>query len=116
MDFNEAIKAHSDWKMKLKGYLRNPDGSLKAIDVSRDNKCALGQWIYGEGAKWSALPEYEILKTEHAKFHKEAAQVITKADSGQNITEEIALGANSGFSEASASVVGAIMKMRTKAV
>lgn len=116
MNFDEAIRAHSDWKMKLRTYLRNPDGSLKSVEIAPDNKCALGQWIHGEGTKWSSLPEYETLKTEHAKFHKEAAQIVTKADSGQNITEEIALGGSSGFATASSSVVSAIMKMKTKAV
>ncbi len=28
MDFNAAIKAHSDWNIKLKLYLKNPDGSI----------------------------------------------------------------------------------------
>jgi hypothetical protein len=51
MDFDEAIKAHSAWKFKLSGYLRKPDGSIKSADVVVDNKCALGQWIYGEGQK-----------------------------------------------------------------
>lgn len=31
MDFDGAIKAHSDWKMKLSTYLRKPDGSFFAI-------------------------------------------------------------------------------------
>lgn len=116
MNFDEAIRAHSDWKMKLSSYLRNADGSLKASEISPDNKCALGQWIYGEGAKWSSLPEYETLKAEHIKFHKEAAQVVEKADSGQNVIEEIMLGGDSGFAKASSSVVSAIMKMKTKTV
>lgn len=112
MDFDEAIKAHSAWKMKLSSYVGKPDGSLKAADVAVDNKCALGQWIYGEGSKHSALPEFSTLKTEHAKFHKCAASVITQADSGKSVTEEIALGSKSEFSIASSNVVAAIMKMR----
>ena len=116
MDFDEAIKAHSAWKMKLGAYLRSPDGSLKAGDVGVDNKCALGQWIYGEGSKWSSLPEFGVLKTEHAKFHKAAAAVITKADAGQSTTEETALGSKSEFASASNSVVSSIMVMKRKAV
>lgn len=115
MNFDEAIRAHSDWKIKLSNYLRNPDGSLKSVDVEPDNKCPLGQWIHGEGAKYSALSEYETLKSEHAKFHKEAATVIRKADSGENVSEEVALGADSNFANASSSVVSAIMKMKAKA-
>lgn len=115
MDFNEAIKAHAAWKMKLSGYLAKPDGSLKTADIEPDNKCALGQWIYGEGTKWAYLPEYATLKTEHARFHKCAASVVKKADSGQSVTEEVALGANSDFSKSSSAVVTSIMAMKRKA-
>ncbi len=116
MDFDEAIKAHSSWKLKLSSYLRKPDGSLKVSEVQVDNKCQLGQWIYGEGMKYSSLPEYQTLKNEHAKFHKAAANVVMKADSGQNVSEETAIGGTSDFSVASSTVVSAIMSMKRKAV
>lgn len=112
MDFDAAINAHIAWKKKLGTYLQNPDKSLKAAEVQVDNKCDLGKWIYGEGAKHAALPEYSVLKTEHAKFHKCAASIIIQADAGKSVTEEVALGSKSEFSVASANVVGAIMKMR----
>jgi hypothetical protein len=115
MNFDEAINAHSAWKIKLSAYLRKPDGSINASEVQQDNKCVLGQWIYGEGASWSTLPEYATLKAEHAKFHTAAAQVVTKADKGQDTSEETALGAQSAFSAASKAVVTAIMAMRRKA-
>ncbi|MCX7977651.1 MAG: CZB domain-containing protein [Bdellovibrionaceae bacterium] len=115
MDFDEAIKAHSAWKMKLSNYIKKPDGSLKVADVQVDNKCQLGQWIYGEGAKYSSMPEYQKLKTEHARFHKAAASVVMKADTGQDTSEEVALGAKSEFAMASSAVVSAIMEMKRKA-
>lgn len=115
MDFDEAIKAHSAWKMKLSTYLKKPDGSLKASDIQVDNKCALGQWIHGEGAKYSSLAEFATLKAEHARFHKAAAQVVQKADSGQDTSEETSLGSKSEFAQASSSVVSAIMAIRRKA-
>ena len=115
MDFDGAIKAHSEWKMKLSSYIRNPDKSLKSSEVCLDNKCALGQWIYGEGAKFSHLAEFATLKAEHAKFHKAAGEIITKADSGKNVTEEVALGAKSPFVEASTAVITAIMTIKKKA-
>lgn len=115
MDFDEAIKAHSAWKMKLSSYLRKPDGTLKAAEIQSDNKCSLGQWIYGEGAKYATHPEFQTLKTEHARFHKAAAQVVVKADSGQNTSEETSLGSKSEFGSASGSVVSAIMAIRRKA-
>ena len=114
MNFDDAVKAHTAWKMKLSGYLNKPDGSLKAAEVECDNRCDLGKWIYGEGVKYNAQPDFTTLKTEHTKFHKCAAAVVRKADSGQKVTEEVALGGASEFSKASSAVVGAIMKMKLK--
>lgn len=115
MDFDEAIKAHSAWKLKLSQYLEKPDGSLKATDVQMDNKCVLGQWIYGEGAKHTSLPEYSTLKNEHASFYKAAAEVIRKADSGQSVSEDVAIGSKSDFGRTSTAVITAIMMMKRKA-
>lgn len=115
MNFDEAIQAHSTWKLKLTKYLRSPDGSLKAEEVCLDNKCALGLWIYGEGVSYTSMTEYGTLKSEHAKFHKAAAEVITKADAGKSVSEEVQMGADSPFAKASSAVVLAIMEMKKKA-
>lgn len=114
MNFDDAIKAHSSWKLKLGEYLRKPDGSLKADQIKVDNTCELGKWIYGEGLKYKDLPEYQSLVKDHAKFHKAAADVVIKADSGKDVKEDTALGAKSDFSNASTAVVTAIMSMRSK--
>ena len=94
MNFDEAIAAHSQWKMKLSAYLSHPDGSIDAATAGQDNKCPLGNWIAGEGTKYSALPEYAKLKSEHTRFHKAVSDVIRKAASGQKVGEETALGAH----------------------
>lgn len=114
MDFNAAIKAHSPWKLKLSGYIRNPDKSLDHDHVCKDNQCDLGKWIYGEGGAYSSFPEFSKLKSEHTRFHKAAGEVVRKANNGINVTEDIALGANSEFANASSSVVTAIMELQSK--
>lgn len=114
MDFDQAIAAHSSWKQKLRSYLAKPDRSLSAVDVEHADKCDLGRWIAGEGAKYGSLPEFQALRSEHAHFHKAAASVIRHADSGQNVTEEISLGGKSEFSAASSAVVKAIMALKDK--
>ncbi|MDR3709340.1 MAG: CZB domain-containing protein [Capsulimonadaceae bacterium] len=116
MNFDEAIQAHSAWKMKLSRYLRAPDGSIKAADIQPDCNCALGKWIYGDGKKWNTLSEYGTLRTEHARFHQEAARIVSKADTGKAVSEELYLGANSEFAKTSGAVVKAIMDIRRKAV
>lgn len=114
MDFDEAIKAHGAWKLKLASYLKKPDGSIKATEIQPDTNCVLGKWIHGDGTKWSQFPEYATLKEEHARFHRAAADIIRKADSGQNTSEETALGSKSEFSSASTAIVRAIMVIRQK--
>ena len=110
----DAIKVHSDWKLKLKAYLSKPDGSLMPAQLGVDNACKLGQWLHGEGKKHSALPEYSALVAEHARFHKAAAGVIEKANSGQDVSEETALGANSEFATASRKLVNAVQAAQKK--
>jgi Chemoreceptor zinc-binding domain len=115
MNFDDAVKAHSDWKMKLTKYINHPDHSLKPAEVRVDNRCTLGQWIYGEGTKHAALPEFSKLRSEHQRFHKAAAAVISKADSGVDETAEVALGSKSEYAAASSGVVSAIMAMKARA-
>jgi hypothetical protein len=112
MDFDQAIAAHSAWKAKLKTYFKNPDHSLKTAELEVDNKCALGQWIHGEGVRFSSSVAYGTLKKEHARFHKAAGALVRKADSGQPVAEELALGAASEFSKATQAVVNAIVDIR----
>jgi hypothetical protein len=115
MDFDQAIAAHSAWKSKLKAYLNKPDGSLKPADIQSDQKCLLGQWIHGEAKQWIANAAYTELKTQHAKFHVAAADLVRKADAGQSVSEELALGASSDFTRLTTAVVSAIVRMREEA-
>ena len=100
--------------MKLAVYLSKPDYSLDASVVALPNECELGKWIYGEGQKYSNIPEFAALVSNHASFHTAAGEVVRKADAGQNVTEEIVLGANSQFASTSTAVVRSIMAMKSK--
>lgn len=113
-NFDNAIQAHGAWKQKLSNYIQNPDKSLKHEDVCLDNKCPLGKWIYGEGSKYSHLNEFQKLKPAHAKFHKEAAEIVKKANSGAKVTEEMALSASSPFTNASKEVASIILSLKSK--
>jgi methyl-accepting chemotaxis protein len=112
--FDTAIQAHVGWKGKLSAYVRRPDRSLKAADVARDCDCALGKWIHGEARKYASLPEYQTLLKQHAIFHREAADIVRRADAGDAVTGEVVLGGNSSFSRASQEVVSAINEMKRK--
>lgn len=115
MNFDDAIKSHSNWKMKLSTYIRNPDQSLKATEVGRDDVCQLGCWIHGDGRSFASLPEYAALKAAHDRFHKAAAEIVRKADAGETVSSDIALSATSPYAKTSMEVVQAIMAMKRKA-
>jgi hypothetical protein len=112
MDLQEAIKAHSDWKMKLRKYLVKPDKSLGTSEVGAADKCQLGKWLMGEGRKHAHLPVYSVVVSQHTAFHKAAASVVANADRGLCVDGDIALGSKSPFAEASRNIVSALMKLQ----
>ncbi|MDX2204471.1 MAG: CZB domain-containing protein [Hyphomicrobiaceae bacterium] len=115
MKFEEAIKAHSSWKMKLSSYLQSPDGSLRSAEVRVDNRCALGQWLHGEGRKFAASPEYKMLVERHAQFHQAAARIVDMANAGKSVEGETALRSDNDFGRCSRETVSAIMALQRKA-
>jgi hypothetical protein len=114
VDINSAIQAHVNWKTKLAIYIARPDHSLKASEVSHHEQCELGRWLAGEGRKFAAMPEYTQLAADHARFHHAAAEVIRKADAGERVQEDIALGGKSEYAAASNAVVTSLMKIKAK--
>jgi methyl-accepting chemotaxis protein len=59
------------------------DEKLNADVICLDNQCTLGQWIYGDGQKFKDMEGFEALRDTHANFHKCAAEVIRKTDTGE---------------------------------
>lgn len=113
MDFDEAIRAHSTWKIKLQQYLSNPDNSINVVELAKDNVCPLGCWIHGEGLRnYGKLPEHKTLLEQHREFHKAAADIVMRKNKGEDVKAETALGAQSPFAKHSANVVASIMQMK----
>jgi len=114
MDFDHAISAHSQWKQELSSYVQKPDRSLDPSVVGSDNRCDLGKWLAGEGKKFARHPEYSAVVSEHARFHKAAGEIVRRANSGEHVAEETALGTKSEFAAASNAVVRSIMALKSK--
>ena len=84
MNLMDAIKAHVGWKVRLENYVsgdRSED--LNSAIIAQDNQCALGKWIYGEGAIYNDLPDFSEMKRNHAAFHQCAAAIVQKCDEGK---------------------------------
>jgi hypothetical protein len=114
MNFDDAVAAHSEWKRKLYSYVQKPDHTLKADEVAAADRCVLGQWLKGEAQKYSALPEFAKLTTEHTRFHIAAADIVSRVDSGQDVSADLVIGGGSEFGRASAAVVRAIIDLKKK--
>ncbi len=115
MDLQEAIRAHSDWKTKLRGAISSKS-QLDVSTIARDDCCALGKWLHGESRPtYGPLASHKACVTKHASFHKEAAKVagaINKGSYGEAL-EMLELG--KAYALASNEVVFAIGALKREA-
>lgn len=112
MNFDDAVKAHNAWKIKLFNYIKNPDKSLDHTVVCKDDVCDLGKWIYKVENKFANNNSFKKLKNIHAEFHKEASSIIERIDKGEKIQETDITGSNSKFNNLSNEIVSVLMQMQ----
>ena len=114
MNFDDAIKAHMDWKLRLRACIdKTSKEKLDASIIAQDNQCVLGKWIHGEGAKFASDPAYEPLKKTHAAFHQCAASIVKHCEAGTATDALVDNG--SEFVKLSTEVVGKIVAIRKRA-
>ena len=101
MDWMEVIGAHVMWKQRLIGFLAGSNTEALDPDTIRlDNRCALGKWIYGDGASMSQLSKYDEVRDLHAQFHQFAADIVDLHLAGKTAdAEKLLLGDYSRLSE-----------------
>lgn len=108
--FADAETAHGKWKMRLIDYINGRSHeSFDIATVSCDDKCPLGQWIYGNSAKYGSLPEYKSLKDQHAHFHASVGEIIESVQKGDKAGAKKSLGGD--FARYSKSTTSAIREM-----
>ncbi|MBI4660595.1 MAG: CZB domain-containing protein [Verrucomicrobia bacterium] len=88
MNVGEAIAAHGQWKVRLRGAISGQGDRLDAATVRQENQCELGQWILGEGQRYNTLPVFTELRQAHAEFHRAAADIIEAVNQGDRATAE----------------------------
>ncbi len=115
MNWDDAIKAHAAWKMRLSAYIRAPDKSIDPALVGRDDRCPLGIWLHGEAnRRLSGLPEYRALIAEHARFHRSVGAAVQKANAGQIVEQQEILGWDTEFAASSRNIVSIIVQLKQK--
>jgi len=116
MTFDGAIKAHSDWKVRLANYCQ---GRLtEPIDIQKlglDNICELGKWLYGEGRKYARDAVFPELVQAHATFHRTAAKLASMVERGEASTALAQIQSReSDFGALSVRLVGMLMGFRQR--
>lgn len=103
-DFDKAIEAHRQWKVKLRKAIAEHD-KLDSDTICRDDQCPLGKWIHGPGgAQWGSRPSFVELMKKHAEFHQTAGAVARQINAGNYAEAEKLIGSGSQFARSSTEV------------
>ena len=111
-DFDKAIEAHRQWKVKLRKAIADRD-HLDAETICRDDQCPLGKWIHGPGGSlWGGKPSFVELTMRHAEFHQTAAGVARMINQGLMTDAERLIGSGSRFAQVSSEVSTLLTKAK----
>ena len=115
MNLNDAIKAHSDWKVKLRGAIASQT-QLDSALIAKDDQCALGKWLHGDSkAQFGMLASHRECMRLHAAFHKCAGKVAAVINAGEFSKAEGMLNSGTEYALASNAVVIAIGALKREA-
>lgn len=116
MDFDGAVKAHSNWMLRLFCYAKGTSKEkLDPKTIAKDNVCDLGKWLYGDGRKYAGEPEFAELIATHAAFHKSAASVVELVDQGKSAAaQQILMSRDSDYYQGSSKVILLLRRIEKK--
>ncbi len=112
MNLTDAINAHTDWKIRLRGAISDR-ASLDVQVIARDDCCEFGDWLHGNARdRFGALPAHQECVVAHAKFHRCAADVAEAINAGEYSKAERMLDAGTAYALASRAIVLSIETLR----
>jgi Chemoreceptor zinc-binding domain len=116
MDFNGAIRAHTEWKLRLLNYSwGNLNDTIDLASLRKDDLCALGKWIHGEGEQYQGDADWQEMARAHASFHLRAAEVAAMVECGQGAAAEALLSSReSEYGKLTLQVTDLLMRLKTK--
>ncbi|WP_333709025.1 methyl-accepting chemotaxis protein [Tepidimonas ignava] len=105
LDIDAIIDAHRQWKVKLRDAIEN-QATVDVDTLRRDDCCALGKWIYGEGRnRFGHAPRFAELIERHEHFHQVAAGVGEMVNQKRYREAEDAIAPGTPFAQATRGVV-----------
>lgn len=91
LNMKEVLDAHTAWTRRLEDVLSGKsEEQLTPAIVASDCECTLGKWIYGPAkSTMGESVDYQDLRTVHAEFHLNAAEVLKDFLHGQVYNAEL---------------------------
>lgn len=113
LDFDTAIAAHENWKLRLRSFLEGTSTEkFIAEEICFDDRCDLGKWIYSTGrTQLGTFPGFTALMGHHKMFHYAASNVVALAQVGK--IDEAGKILEMQFSQHSSEVVRELQILRT---
>lgn len=113
MKLEDAIAAHAEWKLRLRKYVDGTSAEqLVAATICRDDQCALGKWMHGDGRRLASVAEFVEARAAHADFHRHAGDVVRAVDAGDRPRATGLLAPSGAFEKASLSVASCLVRLR----
>lgn len=83
LHLQDAVREHAEWWAAFETFLHadptvipTPNAppntgtyAPERQDVARDDRCAIGRWLHGDGAQFSNLAAYQMVKNLHKELH-----------------------------------------------
>jgi methyl-accepting chemotaxis protein len=105
----KAITAHGVFKVRLGQMVEAGTSDMTAAVAAADNKCPLGEWLYGGiDAAAKSSPQYQNVRELHAAFHKAAGDIVTLSAAHKRGEALGAMEMGSTFKQTSAKLVMAL--------
>ena len=79
-----ARDAHKAWDARLREAIKSGNSSMSVEQAGSDDNCAFGKWLHAPGEFRRSQPErWQQIHDLHEQFHRNAAQVLKLATTGQ---------------------------------
>jgi methyl-accepting chemotaxis protein len=111
INLDNAIKAHAEWRNKLKAAGTKHE-KIDAETIGSDDCCEMGKWLHRKGgSQFGSRPIFVDLIAGHKTFHVEAGKVARAVNQGGGDVDAM-LGSGTPFSAASNEVGRLIVQLK----
>lgn len=90
LHLQDAVLEHAAWWTAFEALLRSEGNAVAAPSkrslehpaVARDDQCAIGRWLYGDGAQFSDLAAFQMVKNLHKELHDLSGMALLAKSEG----------------------------------